>query len=93
MNKAQLVEAIAKSAGLSKAKAQAALDATIETIVKAVKKGDNVAIAGFGTFKKVRKKARTGINQKTGQKIKIKAKNAPKFSPGKAFKDAVAKGK
>lgn len=90
MNKSQLVEAIASQANLSKADAERALNAFIETVVKNVKKGNKVAVAGLGSFEKVKRAARTGINPATGAKLKIKAKNAPKFKAAKAFKDTVA---
>jgi len=89
MNKGQLVEAIAKAAELSKKDAQAALEATIATIQKSLKKKDNVTLIGFGTFSVVKRKARTGINPATGEKIKIKAKNVVKFKAGSKLKAAV----
>lgn len=91
MNKSQLVEALASKADVSKADAERVLNAFIETVVKAVKKGDKVAVAGLGSFEKTKRAARTGINPSTGKSIKIAAKNAPKFKAAKAFKDAVAK--
>lgn len=81
MNKAQLVSEVAKKANLSKKDATNAVNATIEAIKKNVKKG--VTLIGFGTFKIVRRKARTGRNPRTGEKIKIGAKNVVKFKPGK----------
>ena len=89
MNKGQLVEAIAKAAELSKKDAQAALEATLVTIQKSLKKKDNVTLIGFGTFSVVKRKARTGINPATGEKIKIKAKNVVKFKAGSKLKAAV----
>ena len=83
MNKVQLIAEVAKKAGLSKKDAANAVNATIETIKKNVKKG--VTLVGFGTFKVVRRKARIGRNPQTGEKIKIKAKNVVKFKPGKGF--------
>ena len=91
MNKAELIEAISKSADISKAAATKAVDATIQTITKAVKKGDKVALVGFGTFSMTKRKARTGRNPRTGATLKIAAKKLPKFSAGKAFKDALNK--
>lgn len=90
MNKSLLVEAIAKEANLTKAEAERALNAFIGTVTKSVKKGDKVSVAGLGTFERVKRAARTGINPATGEKLKIKAKNAPKFKAAKAFKDLVA---
>lgn len=90
MNRKELVEAILKNKDLkhlTKKDADTFVSTTLETIKKAVKKGDDVSLIGFGTFTKVRRAARTGINPATGEKIKIKAKTLPKFKPGKAWKD------
>ncbi|MDP2142664.1 MAG: HU family DNA-binding protein [Gallionella sp.] len=89
MNKSDLVDAIAKSADISKAAAGRALDATVESIKKALKKGDTVSLVGFGTFKVGKRAARTGRNPRTGEAIKIKAAKVPKFTAGKGLKDAV----
>jgi DNA-binding protein HU-beta len=90
MTKAELVEKMAADAGISKAAAGKALDSFTDSVKKALKKKDGrVTLVGFGTFSKVRRKARKGINPQTGEKIKIKARNAVKFTPGKALKDAV----
>lgn len=89
MNKSDLVDAIAKSADLSKAAATRALDATVDSIKKALKKGDTVSLVGFGTFKVGKRAARNGRNPRTGATIKIKAAKVPKFSAGKGLKDAV----
>ena len=89
MNKSDLVDAIAKSAELSKAAAGRALDATVDSIKKALKKGDTVSLVGFGTFKVGKRAARNGRNPRTGETIKIKAAKVPKFSAGKGLKDAV----
>ena len=89
MNKSDLVDAIAKSADISKAAAARALDATVDSIKKALKKGDTVSLVGFGTFKVGKRAARTGRNPRTGAAIKIKAAKVPKFSAGKGLKDAV----
>jgi DNA-binding protein HU-beta len=89
VNKSDLVDAIAKSAELSKAAAARALDATVDTIKKALKKGDTVSLVGFGTFKVGKRAARNGRNPRTGATIKIKAAKVPKFSAGKGLKDAV----
>ena len=93
MNKAELIEVIAKEANLSKAAAQAALDATVAAIVKAVTKGDSVSLVGFGSFSSGKRAARTGRNPQTGETIKIAAAKTVKFSAGKAFKDSVNKRK
>ena len=89
MNKAELIEVIAKDAKLSKAAAQAALDATVAAVVKAVTKGDSVSLVGFGSFSSGKRAARTGRNPQTGQEIAIAASNVPSFVAGKALKDAV----
>ncbi|HAM52107.1 MAG TPA: DNA-binding protein HU [Nitrospiraceae bacterium] len=89
MTKADLVEKIAKDASLTKADAGRALDTTIETIAKAMKKGDKVTLVGFGTFSVSKRKARTGRNPRTGATLKIPAHKAPKFTAGKGFKDVV----
>ena len=88
MNKAGLVSEVAKVLGTKK-DAQAAVDRVIETITGALKKGDTVRLVGFGTFKVVKRSARKGMNPKTGEPIKIKAKKVPKFIPGEALKNAV----
>ena len=90
MTKAELVEQMAKDAGISKSAAGAALESIFGNITQALKKKDGkVTLVGFGTFSKVRRKARKGRNPQTGEAIKIKAKNVPKFVPGKGLKDAV----
>jgi len=90
MTKAELVEGMAKDAGISKAAANKALDSFTTTITKALKKKDGkVTLVGFGTFSKVRRKARKGRNPQTGETIKIKASNSVKFKPGKALKEAI----
>jgi DNA-binding protein HU-beta len=90
MTKAELIEQMAKDAGISKAAATTALSSMIDGITKALKKKDSkVTLVGFGTFSKVRRKARKGRNPQTGDTIKIKASNTVKFKPGKKLKDAV----
>jgi DNA-binding protein HU-beta len=88
MNKADLVNEVANVVS-NKTEAQAAVDCVLESIVRTLKNGDVVTLVGFGTFKVVKRKARTGRNPQTGAEIQISASNAPKFVPGKAFKDAV----
>ena len=88
MNKGDLVNEVAKITGTKK-DAQAAVDCIFNTITKALKKKDTVTLIGFGTFKVSKRNARTGRNPQTGEAIKIKAKNVPKFIAGKALKDAV----
>jgi DNA-binding protein HU-beta len=89
VNKAELIDAIAKRADLSKAAAGRALDAAIETINSSLKKGGKVTLVGFGTFSVSKRAARTGRNPRSGAEIKIKAAKVPKFKAGKALKNAV----
>jgi DNA-binding protein HU-beta len=90
MTKAELVEKIAKEADISKVAAATALNSFMDGVVKTLKKKDGkVTLVGFGTFTKVRRKARTGRNPQSGAPIKIKARNVVKFKPGKLLKDAV----
>lgn len=88
MNKGDLINEVAKVLS-TKREAQEAVDCVFSTITKALKKKDAVTLVGFGTFKVNRRKARKGRNPQTGAEIKIKAKNVPKFSAGKALKDAI----
>jgi len=89
MNKSQLIEAVASSANLSKADAGRAVDAFVDSVNKALKKGDQVSLVGFGTFTVRSRAARTGRNPQTGQTITIKASKVPAFKAGKALKDSV----
>jgi DNA-binding protein HU-beta len=89
MNKTELVEAIAKDSGLSNTDARKAVDSLITTVEKTLKKGDEIALTGFGKFSVVKRSARTGRNPQTGEAVKIKASKAPKFTPGAALKTAV----
>lgn len=90
MTKSELVEQMAKDAGISKSAASASLNSFVENVTKALKKKDGkVTLIGFGTFSKVRRKARKGRNPQTGEAIKIKASNAVKFKPGKKLKDSI----
>lgn len=82
MNKAQLIDAIAADAKLTKADAKKALDAIIGATSAALKKGDRVALVGFGSFSVSKRNARTGRNPQTGKEIKIPAKNVVKFKAG-----------
>lgn len=93
MNKTELVEQIATKADVSKAAASRALDATLEAVKASLKKGQPVTLVGFGTFYVSERAARTGRNPRTGEEIKIKKAKVPKFRPGKALKDTVAKAK
>lgn len=89
MNKAELIEAIASSSKLSKADAQRALDATIESITKSLRKNDKVSLVGFGTFTTAKRAARIGRNPQTGTTIKIGAKKIAKFKAGLELSKAV----
>jgi len=89
MNKAELIDAVADSADLSKASAGRAVDAAIEAVTSALKKGDNVTLVGFGTFSVRSRAARLGRNPRTGEEIQIKASKVPGFKAGKALKDAI----
>ncbi len=89
MNKQDLINAIAKEAEISKKASETALNTFMASVTKALKKGDSVVLTGFGTFSTMKRKARTGRNPQTGAEIKIPAKVAPKFKPGKGLKDAV----
>ena len=89
MNKAELVDAVATAANLSKADAGRAVDAVVNSITSALKKGQQVSVVGFGTFSVKHRAARSGRNPRTGETIKINASNVPGFKAGKALKDAV----
>ena len=89
MNKTELIEHIAQTAGLSKAAATRALESAIAAITASLQKGEPVSLVGFGTFDVGQRAARTGRNPRTGDEIKIAAAKVPKFRPGKALKDAL----
>lgn len=89
MNKSQLVDAIAAKSGLSKALAEQALNATVESITEALAAGDSVSLVGFGTFEARSRAARQGRNPKTGETITIEASKNAAFKAGKALKDAI----
>jgi DNA-binding protein HU-beta len=89
MNKAELVDAIAKDTKLTKADSKKALDAFMKATSDALKKGQRVALVGFGSFSVVNRSARSGRNPQTGKEIKIAAKKVVKFSPGAELKTKV----
>ncbi|MDI6734248.1 MAG: HU family DNA-binding protein [Patescibacteria group bacterium] len=90
MKKPELVEAIMKAANIEvKKQAIEIIDAVFDTITKVLSRGDEVAVAGFGTFKVAKRAARQGVNPKTGEKIQIAASIKPKFRAAKALKEAV----
>lgn len=90
MNKVDIIDAVMGAAGIEvKKQATTAVEAVFETITKALSRGEEVAVAGFGTFKVAKRAARQGVNPKTGEKIQIAASIAPKFRAAKALKEAV----
>ena len=89
LNKQELVSAVADETSLPRADAAAAVEAVFESITDALKRGDDVRLIGFGTFNVTRRAASEGRNPQTGEKIKIKASNLPRFKAGKTLKDAV----
>ena len=91
MNKTELVEAIAKESGLTKAASEKAVKAFVDVVSKELKKKGKVQLVGFGTFETSKRAARTGKNPQTGAEIKIPAAVVPKFKAGKALKDLVNK--
>lgn len=89
MNKSDLIETVAKKAGLSKVQAAKTVDATFDAIQAALKKGADVRLVGFGTFSVAKRAASLGRNPRTGEAIKIPARKQPKFRAGKELKEAV----
>ena len=89
MNKSELIEAIAESAEITKSDAGRALDAVIEAVTEALKRGETVSLVGFGSFGVKERAERQGRNPQTGNTITIKAAKIPSFKAGKALKDAV----
>ncbi len=85
MNKAELIDKIAKDSGVTKVQANDALDAFTNAVVGSLKKGDKVTLVGFGTFSVSERSARNGRNPQTGEVIKIKARKVPRFKAGKEF--------
>ena len=89
MNKAELINAIAEKAGISKADSKKALDAFVGAVTETLKKGDKISLVGFGSFSVAERGARQGINPATKQKITIKAKKVAKFKAGAELADAI----
>ncbi len=89
MNKTELIDAIAKDSGLSRADSARAIDSLVNTVQKTLKKGDEVAITGFGKFSVAKRGARNGRNPATGAALKIKASKTPKFTAGQTLKATV----
>ena len=91
MNKAELINAVAAAADVSKKDAEAVITAAVDTITAALKEGEKVQLVGFGSYEVKKRAARTGRNPKTKEAIEIPASKVPVFKAGKALKDAVAK--
>jgi DNA-binding protein HU-beta len=89
MTKPDLIEALVKKLAVSKTQANEAIDVILDEITKALSKGDQVTLTGFGSFKVSKRAARTGRNPKTGEALSIPAMSVPKFKAGKGLKDAV----
>jgi DNA-binding protein HU-beta len=89
MNKGELIDSVAASAGMSRADATKAVDAVLESVTSTLSSGGSVSLVGFGTFGVKARAARMGRNPRTGEAIQIKASNVPGFKAGKALKDAV----
>ncbi|MCD6318280.1 HU family DNA-binding protein [Candidatus Aerophobetes bacterium] len=89
MNKAELVEKVAKQTGLTKRASREAVDAITSAIVDSLSSGDKVTLVGFGSFKVMTRKSRRGRNPQTGEEIQIPAKSVPKFEPGKNLREKV----
>ena len=89
MTKAELISAVAREAKITKTAAAQAIDSITDTITKDLKKGGRITLTGFGTFSVANRKARTGRNPRTGEKIRILASKTPKFKAGTALKEAV----
>ena len=90
MNKSQLIAAVSSDSGLSKVDSARAVESMLDTVTRTLKKGDEVSITGFGKFSVVKRAARQGVNPRTGERVKIKASKAPKFSAGATLKQAVS---
>ncbi len=90
MNKSDLIASVAELAGLKQVEAKRAIDAVFNSITKTLKKKEEVRLIGFGTFLVTKRPASEGRNPRTGEKLKIAAKNLPKFRPGKELKESVA---
>jgi DNA-binding protein HU-beta len=89
MNKAELIEKLAKDAAITKTQANATLDSFVEAVTKTLKKGDKVTLVGFGTFSVTKRAARNGRNPQTGAVIKIKAKKVARFKAGKELSSKI----
>ncbi len=92
MNKAELIDKIAKDSGITKTQANDTLDSFTNAVIASLKKGDRVTLVGFGTFSVSERSARNGRNPQTGEVIKIKARKVPKFKAGKEFSTKIGGG-
>jgi DNA-binding protein HU-beta len=90
VNRAELIDSIRVRRGMDKKTAEGAVDAVLDTIQRAVARGERVAITGFGVFEKVDRAARTGRNPRTGETVRVKKTSVPKFRPGTQFKGVVS---
>jgi DNA-binding protein HU-beta len=90
MNKSQLIEAVASDSGLTKTDSARAIESLLDTVTRTLRKGDEVNITGFGKFSVIKRAARQGVNPRTGERVKINATKAPKFSAGASLKQAVS---
>jgi DNA-binding protein HU-beta len=90
MNKSQLIDAVASDSGLTKTDSARAVESLLHAVTKTLKKGDEVNITGFGKFSVIQRAARQGVNPRTGERVKIKASKAPKFSAGASLKQSVS---
>lgn len=91
MNKAELIEEMAKKAEATKKSTEESLNALVDVITEALKQGDKVQLVGFGSFEVVNRAARKGKNPQTGEELRIPASKSPKFKAGKALKDIINK--
>jgi DNA-binding protein HU-beta len=89
VNKNELILEVARKAGLSKNEAKTGISIAFDLVIEKIKKGEKVTLTGFGTFDLGSRKARTGVNPRTGDKIKIKATKIPRFHPSRDFRDQV----
>jgi DNA-binding protein HU-beta len=90
MNKSQLIDAVAADSGLTKTDSARAIESLLDTVTRTLRKDGEVNITGFGKFSVVKRVARQGVNPRTGERVKIKASKAPKFSAGASLKQAVS---
>jgi DNA-binding protein HU-beta len=90
MNKSQLIDAVAADSGLTKTDSARAIESLLDTVTRTLRKDGEVNITGFGKFSVVKRAARQGVNPRTGERLKIKASKAPKFSAGASLKQAVS---